>query len=168
MKLKCLILVLCLVFETHVFMNVKEKIGDDFRAQSAQNLAQNQGAAPTEPPTQNIENSNPPSSPSDATYNRITEFIYSMAEDAMKTSDLLKKKKISGSLPEGYPTSTRRLALKTRDDKEKWRRVLGLPTELYRFCIYSNSNINYYKWCNNNFFGSKNKRDSKYILNLSI
>lgn len=101
------------------------------------------------------------STPSDAVYKRILGYIYSIAEDSMKSSDLLKKKKISGSLPEGYPASTRKLALKTRDDIAKWKRTLGLPTDLYRVCVYSNSAINYYKWCSNNFFGSKNKKDSK-------
>jgi len=106
------------------------------------------------------------STPSDAVYKRIVGYIYSIAEDSMKSSDLLKKKKLSGSLPEGYPASTRRLALKTRDDIAKWRKTLGLPTDLYRVCVYSNSAINYSKWCNNNFFGSRNKRDSILYLNF--
>lgn len=110
---------------------------------------------------------NPPPTASDAVYKRIVGYIYSMAEDSMKSSDLLKKRKISGSLPEGYSAQTRKLALKTRDDIAKWRRILGLPTELYKFCIYSNSPINYFKWCNNNFFGSKNKKDSNYYHYLS-
>jgi len=103
-------------------------------------------------------------STSDAIYKRIVGFIYSMAEDSMKSSDLLIKKKISGSLPEGYPSKTKRLALQTRDEIDRWSRILGLPTELYRVCIYPNNKINYIKWCSNNFYGSKNKQDSNYIF----
>lgn len=102
------------------------------------------------------------STATDPVYKRIVGYIYSMAEDSMKSSDLLTKKKIAGALPEGYPSQTRKLALKTRDDIEKWRKTLGLPSELFRFCIYPNSKINYNKWCNNNFFSSKNKQDSKF------
>ena len=105
----------------------------------------------------------PPVSSADGIYNNIIKSIYSFAEDSMKSSDLLKKKKISGALPEGYPAATRKLALKSRDDMTKWKRVIDIPTQLYRTCLYSNNNVNYYKWCNNNFFGSKGKRDSKII-----
>jgi hypothetical protein len=108
----------------------------------------------------NLANENPPVSPADTIFNNILNNIYSLAEKSMKSSDLLQKKKIAGALPEGYPSQTRKLALKTRDDLTKWKRIIDKPTELYRTCLYSNSNVNYYKWCNNNFFGSKNKRDS--------
>lgn len=139
MKFIFLIITISLLLKTFVSITNKEKSQKSAKAESKDDTQ---------------------STPSDAVYKRIVGYIYSIAEDSMKSSDLLKKKKLSGSLPEGYPDSTRRLALKTRDDIAKWKRTLGLPTELYRVCVYSNSAINYYKWCNNNFFGSKNKRDS--------
>jgi hypothetical protein len=108
----------------------------------------------------------PPASPGDGIFKNILTNIYSFAEDSMKTSDLLRKKKIAGALPEGYPAQTRQLALKSRDDMSHWKRIIDIPIQLYRTCLYSNSNINYYKWCNNNFFGSKTKRDSNKIYKL--
>jgi hypothetical protein len=104
-----------------------------------------------------------PTTPADNVFSEILKNIYALAEKSMKTSDLLQKKKIAGALPEGYPDQTRKLALKTRDDFTHWKRIIDKPTELYRTCLYSNSNVNYYKWCNNNFFGSRNKRDSNKI-----
>ena len=114
-----------------------------------------------------VKKEGPPASPADTIFKRIIDYIYSMAENSMKTSDLLKKKKIAGALPEGYSAETRKLALKSRDDFTKWKRILDIPVDLYRVCLYSNSNINYYKWCNNNFFGSKSKRDSKIFYFIS-
>ena len=141
MKLKSLTILICILINIITLLAIKEK---------------SQKSAAGDDQTE--------SSPSDTVYKRIVGYIYSMAQDSMKSSDLLMKKKITGSLPEGYPDQTRKLALKSRDDLAKWRRTLGLPTELYRLCIYPNSKINYSKWCNNNFFGSKNKRESNFTL----
>lgn len=141
MKLKSLTILICILINIITLLAIKEK---------------SQKSAAGDDQTE--------SSPSDTVYKRILGYIYSMAQDSMKSSDLLMKKKITGSLPEGYPDQTRKLALKSRDDLAKWRRTLGLPTELYRLCIYPNSKINYSKWCNNNFFGSKNKRESNFTL----
>ncbi len=140
MKYKSLTIVICILLNLICLLAKKEK----FQKTSGATDEEGQG----------------PSTPSDTVYKRIVGYIYAMAEDSMKSSDLLMKKKITGSLPEGYPTQTRRLALKSRDDLAKWKRTLGLPTELFRLCLYPNTKINYYKWCSNNFFGSKNKRDS--------
>lgn len=143
MKLKSLIILICILINIITLTAIKEK--------------SRKSAAPAG------EEDESKSSPSDSVYKRIVGYINSIAEDSMKSSDLLSKKKIAGSLPEGYPDQTRRLALKSRDDIAKWKRILGLPTELFRLCVYPNSKINYSKWCSNNFFGSKNKRDSNFI-----
>ncbi len=140
MKLKTLSILICFLIYSIPLLALKEK------SQKTATTDDDQGQ----------------SSLSDLTYKRILGFIYSIAEDSMKSSDLLLKKKLSGSLPEGYPDQTRRLALKTRDDLIKWRKTLGLPTELFRLCIYPNTSISYTKWCSNNFFGSKNKQDSNF------
>ena len=142
MKLRLLILIICCMINSFMLVQVKNKATEV------------------------------PASAGDGIFKNIIKYIYSFAEDSMKSSDLLKKKKIAGALPEGYPAQTRKLALKTRDDMDKWKRIIDIPTELYRTCLYSNSNVNYYKWCNNNFFGSKSKRDSKrnkikLLLNLN-
>lgn len=143
MKLKTLSILICILINSISLLALKEK---------SQKTA--------------TRDDNESISPSDTIYKRIVGYIYSMAEDSMKSSDLLVKKKISGALPEGYPDQTRRLALKTRDDIVKWRKTLGLPTELFRTCIYPNTKINYIKWCSNNFFGSKNKQNSNFIYIL--
>jgi len=98
--------------------------------------------------------------PFDPEFEKIEGYIFSMAENVMKSSDLKEKKKNLSSLSDGHSGTKNKLASKSREDIAKWKRLLGLPTDLYRICIYPNSNINYYKWCNNNFFGSKNKKDS--------
>ncbi len=102
----------------------------------------------------------PPANPSDAVHKRIQDYINSLAEEKMKSSNIMAKKKIAGALPEGFPQETIQKALNTRNDKNKWRPVLGLPTELYRMCLYPFAKVNFVKWCNNNFFGAKNKGES--------
>lgn len=105
---------------------------------------------------------NPPShsNPSDAVYRRVIDYINKIAEEKMKSSDLMKKKKIAGALPEGFPEETIKKALETRDDKKKWNKIMKLPTEIYRFCLYPLTKVNYVKWCNNNFYGTKIKGES--------
>ena len=102
-----------------------------------------------------------PPNPSDAVYKRIQEYIHSLAEEQMKSKDIMKKRKLAGALPEGFPEDVVKNALKTRKDKSKWWPILGIPTEYYRICLYPFARVNYVKWCNNNFFGAKNKADSK-------
>lgn len=105
-----------------------------------------------------------PENPSDAVHKRILDYINELAEEKMKSSNMMAKKKIAGALPEGFRKETIQRALDTRNDKRKWRQTLGLPTELYRMCLFPFAKVNYVKWCNNNFFGAKNKGDSKFIL----
>lgn len=105
----------------------------------------------------------PPANPSDAVFKRITENIFNLAEQKMKSTDIMAKKKLAGVLPEGFSQETIQKALRTRNDKKKWRQLLGIPTELYRVCLYPLAKINYYKWCNNSFFGAKNKAESNYF-----
>jgi len=109
-------------------------------------------------------NPDPPANPSDAVYKRIKDYIQTLAEKKMKTSDLMAKRKISGALPEGFPEETIEKALETRNDKKKWQNILGLPTEVYKMCVFPFAKVNYVKWCNNNFFGSKNKGESIIII----
>ena len=106
----------------------------------------------------------PPENPSDAVHKRILDYINTLAEEKMKSSNMMAKKKIAGALPEGFPQDTIQRALDTRNDKRKWRQILGLPTELYRMCLFPFAKVNYVKWCNNNFFGAKNKGDSISFL----
>jgi hypothetical protein len=110
----------------------------------------------------------PPANPSDVVYKRILEYINSLAEEKMKSSNIMAKKKITGALPEGYPEETVQKALDTRNDKKRWRPVLGLPTELYKMCLFPFAKVNYVKWCNNNFFGAKNKGESILNYNYSL
>lgn len=105
----------------------------------------------------------PPINPSDSVYKRIKYNIYNMAEDFMKSTNLMSKKKISGVLPEGFPDELVKKALETRNDIKKWRHMMALPTAIYRMCLYPFAKVNYVKWCNNNFFGAKNKGDCKKI-----
>jgi len=109
-----------------------------------------------------------PVNPSDAVHSRITDYIKSLAEAKMKSSNILAKKKISGVLPEGFPKEIIKKALETRNNKSTWRPILGLPTEIYRICLYPSAKVNYNKWCNNSFFGTKNKSDSKIKFKYSL
>lgn len=101
-----------------------------------------------------------PPNPSDAVWARIESNIMAIAEEKMKSSDLMRKKKLAGVLPEGYPEETVKAALATRNNKKVWNPILRSPTELYRMCLYPYAKVNYVKWCNNNFFGAKNKGDT--------
>lgn len=105
-----------------------------------------------------------PANPSDPVYSRILEYINQIAEKKMKSSDLMAKKKLSGSLPEGFSDDTIKAALATRNNKNNWKSIMDIPTEIYRICLYPTSKVNYTKWCSNSFFGSKPKLDSKLII----
>ena len=104
-----------------------------------------------------------PANPSDAVYNRVKDYINELAEDKMKTADLMSKKKLAGALPDGFSQDTIDRALETRADLKRWRPILSIPTEMYRICVFPNTKVNYSKWCSNNFFGMKSKSESNYL-----
>lgn len=98
--------------------------------------------------------------PSDSSFKRILEYVTKLAEDKMKSSNLPAKQKIAGSLPDGYPDAMIEKARNQRDQKKKYNRIMRLPTEMYRMCVYPFAKINYSKWCANSFFGAAKKSTS--------
>jgi hypothetical protein len=112
--------------------------------------------APSKPSTQ----PDPPASPADGVYKRVLDHINKIAEERMKSSNLMEKKKQNGALPEGFPDDLIAKAEESRKDTKKWKPIMGIPVELHRICLYPYAKINYVKWCDNNFYGSKNKDDS--------
>jgi hypothetical protein len=98
--------------------------------------------------------------PSDGVFNRIQNYIIKISEQYLKSSDLMAKRKISGILPDSFPEDMKKRAEATRDDKKIWNPLLNKPTDLYRMCLYPFAKVNYAKWCNNTFLGSKKKLDS--------
>ncbi len=90
-------------------------------------------------------------------YNEIQGMITKFAEQKMKTSNIEVKRRLIGILPEGYPQATIERAAKIRKDRKRWNKVMMIPTELYKMCVYPFARVNYEKWCNNIFLGSKKK-----------
>ena len=100
-------------------------------------------------------------------YLEVQGLIKKFAEMKSQTSNIEVKRRLIGILPEGYPQETVDRALKIRKDRKKWNRVMMIPTELYRMCIYPFARVNYEKWCNNVFLGAKTKITSNSLLILS-
>ena len=98
--------------------------------------------------------------PSDGVFNRIQNYIRQISEQFMKSSDLMAKRKNSGILPDSFPEEMKKRAEATREDRKIWNPLLNKPTDLYRMCLYPFAKVNYSKWCNNTFLGSKNKLNS--------
>jgi len=90
-------------------------------------------------------------------YLEVQGLIKKFAEEKSKTSNIDAKRRLIGILPEGYPQETVERAAKIRKDRKRWNKVMMIPTELYRVCIYPSARVNYEKWCNNVFVGAKTK-----------
>lgn len=96
-------------------------------------------------------------------YVEVQGLIKKFAEQKSKTSNIEVKRRLIGILPEGYPQETVERALKIRKDRRRWNKVMMIPTELYRMCIYPTARVNYEKWCNNVFLGAKTKITSNSL-----
>jgi len=96
-------------------------------------------------------------------YKEVQSLIKKIADQKMKNSNIEVKRRLIGILPEGYPKETVERALKIRKDRRRWNKVMMIPTELYRMCLYPSARVNYEKWCNNVFLGAKTKITSKNI-----
>jgi hypothetical protein len=97
-------------------------------------------------------------------YKEVQSLIKKIAEQKMKNSNIEVKRRLIGILPEGYPQETVERALKIRKDRRRWNKVMMIPTELYRMCLYPFARVNYEKWCNNVFLGAKTKITSNNNL----
>lgn len=96
-------------------------------------------------------------------YKEVQSLIKKIADQKMKNSNIEVKRRLIGILPEGYPKETVERALKIRKDRRRWNKVMMIPTELYRMCLYPSARVNYEKWCNNVFLGAKTKITSNNI-----
>jgi hypothetical protein len=99
-------------------------------------------------------------------YLEVQGLIKKFAEEKSKTSNIEVKRRLIGILPEGYPQETVERALKIRKDRRRWNKVMMIPTELYRVCLYPTARVNYEKWCNNVYVGAKTKITSKQTIFL--
>ena len=97
-------------------------------------------------------------------YLEVQGLIKKFAEEKSKTSNIEVKRRLIGILPEGYPQETVERALKIRKDRKRWNKVMMIPTELYRVCIYPTARVNYEKWCNNVYVGAKTKIASNHTI----
>jgi hypothetical protein len=115
------------------------------------------GLRPAEPKTK----PDPPPSPADAAFKRVLDYVRKIAEEKMKSTNLLEKKKLNGALSSGYSEELIQKAKDSRQDKKKWNKLMALPTEIWRTCLYPESKVNYVRWCEGSFSGAKNKDESK-------
>jgi hypothetical protein len=99
---------------------------------------------------------------SDSVFGRVMKHIEELAQEKMKSSDILSKRKMSGNLPQSFPKANREKAMAERSDRGKWLPILGYPTDLYRFCVVPFARINYSKWCKNAYFDTPKKKICKY------
>jgi hypothetical protein len=99
-------------------------------------------------------------------FKEIQGLIKKYSEQKMKNSNIDMKRRLIGILPEGYPKETVERALRIRKDRKRWNKFMMIPTELYRMCLYPSAKVNYEKWCNNVFLGSKSKITSNITSNI--
>jgi hypothetical protein len=93
-------------------------------------------------------------------FNTVMFYVGKIAEQYNETKDKDMRKRMNGILGEGFPEESRLAALQQRENKSIWNPILAMPTQLYRNCIYPSSKVNYSKFCNNSYFGVKNKNSS--------
>ena len=100
---------------------------------------------------------------SDSILARIRTLIKEISNEHLKSNNFAIKKKIVGSLPEGYPQEMIDNAKKMRNNKELWSPLMLFPTKLWRFCLFPMFKINYKNWCISQF-----PTGSKEELNCNI
>ena len=80
----------------------------------------------------------------------MTRFLFNMKEIAtkrLKSDNLYQKRLQSGILPEGFPKSMSIEAKKFRENKNNWKQLMAIPTEVWRGCVYPHNKMNYINWC---------------------
>jgi len=84
-------------------------------------------------------------------YNRIRNLITELATVSMSKSNLAIKKRMVGSLSDAFPKKLQEAAKKKHYNKEAWKKVMGIPNKVYKFCIYPDYELNYSKWCEDKY-----------------
>lgn len=95
----------------------------------------------------------------DMVLSRIRDYIYQFADKLSKKSDLKLKRQISGQLPDSFPKVMVENAKKMRLNKDLWGKLLYLPTEIYRLCVWPEYmfKLNIMKWCETNYGNNQKK-----------
>lgn len=94
---------------------------------------------------------------SDKTLEVIRDYMLQIAENMDRKSNIKDKKIRLGILPDEYPEAMKRKALKVRNERKEWEKVMLYPTEVWRMCVFPNFKINYVSWCKQNLALTKTK-----------
>jgi hypothetical protein len=111
--------------------------------------------APNDPGAQQAKNSQKltdmPVTPSDTELTKIRDEMFKLAREQLKSPDLYKKGRASGSFSKNYNMYLRNRGKDARKKKELFPFMMDV-VEVYEFCInpvlYK---VNYSKWCTNQF-----------------
>jgi hypothetical protein len=95
----------------------------------------------------------------DMVLDRIRKYIYEYADKIAKKSDIKQKRKANGQLPDSFPRVMVENAKKVRQNHAYWMKILAMPTEIYRICVYPEYmfKLNIMKWCEQKY-GTQTKK----------
>lgn len=77
----------------------------------------------------------------------IREYMWEIAENIDRRTNIKLKKIEAGILPDEYPEEMKLKAKKIHQDRSQWQKVMLYPTAVWRMCIFPNFKINYVSWC---------------------
>lgn len=113
----------------------------------------------------NFRLSNMPKAPSDFELDKIKFEMYKLAREQLKSPDLYKKGRASGTFSNNYNMYLRNRGKDARKKKELFPFMMDV-VEVYEFCVnpvlYK---VNYSKWCTNQF-SNKSTNSMKNIGNF--
>lgn len=113
----------------------------------------------------NLKLSNMPKTPSDNELEKIKFEMYKLAREQLKSPDLYKKGRASGTFSINYNMYLRNRGKDARKKKELFPFMMDV-VEVYEFCVnpvlYK---VNYSKWCTNQF-SNKSTNSMKNIGNF--
>jgi len=110
----------------------------------------------------------PKTKPSDFVLKKIRDNIFQLAEDKMKSADIIAKARNFGVLQEGAPKDMKEKAKNFREDKTLWNPIMKNPVDIFRSCVFPSYKVNFVKWCKNAFFGKMKKLKGISYLKISV
>ena len=108
-----------------------------------------------------------PVTPSDIELGKIREEMYKLAREQLKSPDIYKKGRGSGTFTHNYNTYLRNRGKDSRKKKELFPFMMDV-VQVYEFCVNPVLyNVNYNKWCTNQF-SNKSTNSMKNLGKLKL
>jgi hypothetical protein len=87
----------------------------------------------------------------------IRDYMWEIAENLDRKTNIMKKKIECGELPDEFPKEMKDKARKVRQNMKNWESTMLYPTAVWRMCIFPNFKINYVTWCKQKLALTKTK-----------